>query len=336
MNWSDEQKEQIKTNAQKYLDDARSEMESSTILLEHDKYQHSSTFLKQSLKNLIDCYFVVYETSLTDEEEARITSFEELIKSQQLLKKRLVDIPRKISEIDGSQFDDKKIPPDYTRLSDEYQRIFYNLESRFKKLIKTELATAEDKKGFVKRKKQMKFRSVIVAFVLLIVGGGLSLRFNYLKPIRIYYETSQFFWISSVNPGFSETHQKEFRTVANDEFEDYSVKLDQPSKMSQIRFDPAGGQITEVEVDYINLLDNEGKTLHKFDFNAEDPAWTIVNIPNAQKPDGNWRFETTKTDPYIISRPIPEYEVSEIKVRLRIKDRLSFINWILGRNRTRP
>ena len=78
MNWTDERKQQVKEESQKYIDIARDEMESSTTLMEHDKYQHSSTFLKSSLNNLMDCYFVIHETPLTKDEGDRLKLFEKL------------------------------------------------------------------------------------------------------------------------------------------------------------------------------------------------------------------------------------------------------------------
>ncbi len=327
MNWTEKQKNHIQNESKKWLEIASDDFESAVILLESEKFQHSCQFLQNSARALMNGYFIIHGMSLPTDDQKRIEQFCELNQNGTVVKEQLAEVFSKILELDVTLLSDKRKIRQYDLLSVQYRNLIHQLQNRFNQLLKNELATLKDQEQFIRHKKQFQRRFAASVLIVGLIFAGLYWRYSALNPLHVFNDKGQLFWSSTARTDFSEYYQEKFPVKINGQFVEYEISFPNPKKIQQIRLDPLTAQITQIDLDQIELRDPNGEILHVFDFNPEDSPWTRVNVRGNEKGNGIWTLEPQTQDPFIISVIFPEYEVSTIKIRMRLLDHLTFWNW---------
>ncbi len=329
MNWPDDTKKKIQQESKQYMEIAVDRLETASILLEHEKFQHSCQFLQNAIIALINCYFTIYENSLPKENQTYIEQFSELNKTHQFTKEKPLHALQQILILDPVSLKEKSAIQNFDQSFEQCQNLFHRLNHQFNRLLKNELATLEDQQLYAKHQQQFRQRLRFVALAAGIILIGLYGWYLSKKPLHVFDDQGQIFWKSSAITNFSEDHQKRFRFKADGKMKEHRILLDQPTKINQVRLDPITTEIDKIEIDTVQLLDTEGKILYQFTFDAGGPSWQRVNIKSISEPNGIWTIRPTTHDPFIISEKFPERTVKEIKVKMRLSNYLSFIQWLL-------
>lgn len=336
MQWNESRKKDIQKIVEQLLSHAEDQFETAVILMEHDKFQHSSEFLKRSFQRLADCYFTIHDLKLPSNDTARIEQWQTLDANQTLAKAKYAALPKQVLELDEQFFEQPASFKQYTRMAADYQNFFQALTHQIKKTLRQELATIEDLRKMATRKKKVLISSVVAALVVLATSIGSYARYHSQEPIRIFYESAQFFWTSPTSPEFSEANQKRVRLVGNDTIESQTILLKEPVLMSSFRLDPSSNKLKSIEVEQIELLDENQTPKLTFNFNAEDPPWKMVNVRSSEYTQFGLKIEPKNHDPYLISEPFPEILVSAVRLKIRLTDNQPFIDWILRNDPRNP
>ncbi|MBF0286301.1 MAG: hypothetical protein HQM14_00670 [SAR324 cluster bacterium] len=329
MNWSDDKKKKIQQESEQYMEAAIDCLETASILLEHEKFNHSCQFSQDAVKALMNCYFTIYEISLPIENQKYMEHFSALNKKNQFVKEGLLQAPQQILSFDSSALKDKSEIQNFDQSFEQFQSLFHKLNHQFNRLLKHELATVEDQELYAKQRKQFRKRLLTASVAAAVILIGLYSWFLSKKPLHIFDDQGQIFWRGSTMADFSEDHQKRFRFKIDGKLKEHRIVLDQPTNINQIRLDPITTEIDKIELDSIQLLDTEGKVLHQFTFEPGSPPWKRINIKSISEPNGVWALRPTTHDPFIISEKFLEQEVKEIKIKMRLSDYLSFAQWLL-------
>ncbi|MBF0279291.1 MAG: hypothetical protein HQM13_15960 [SAR324 cluster bacterium] len=330
MNWTEKQKNQIQKESKKYIENAIDDFEAAVILLENEKFRHSCQLLQNSARALMDGYFVIHGMALPGEDQKRINQFSELNQSEVLVKEKLEEVFTQILVFDLTLLHDKQQIRQYDLLSEQYRDLIYQLQRRYNQLLKNELATLKDQEQFALHRKQFRRRLVVSIMLVGIIFAGLYWRYLVLQPLHEFHDQGQIFWSSENRKDFSESFQEKFPVRIDGNFAEYQISFRNPAKINKIRLDPLTRQITQWDIDFIELSNPEGELVYSFNFGPEDQPWTRVNVSGDEKGNGVWELHPQNHDPFIISTVFPEYEVGAVKIRMRLLNYLPFWNWLFG------
>ncbi len=308
--------------------------DSASILSRYSKFIHSYLFLKDSLTSLIDCFFTAHEIKIKENLTENLAVFKELNQRISWYAKKLEEVPKYILEIDENSLGDKQTIRDYEKLLNRYSTLIHQFQRAFNHFVKNDLLTSSERHKRETRKKKIRSSLIKIAppvsiAVLLIVLGVLYLFYLNFSPSRHFLAQGQFFWKSADFTNFSESHSKIFEVKGGGKFREYTISLPRTVKMEIFRFDPINLRVKEIDVDNIQLIDGKGDILREFEFNVGDPLWKTINCKVLNLPTGILKLRPKNHDPYIISPKFPKYEVSQIKIRLRLFDRSGFPDWLL-------
>lgn len=326
-NYSDDKKLEIQEKVQSLIKTASETLEVFTILHDNSKSQYACRFLRESARALVHACLAANDIAVSDDSK-NIIEWKNLI-----LQKKLI-VPGKINIVpEVIQLNDQPLEEDLQKchtLSQPYTLILYQLKKILEKSLLNDLATDEQRIQNLKIRSQKRKRTVIGAVVVSIFLGILFVIYSYQSPQNTFYDQAQIFWKSSLVSNWSEQYSHKFKIRVDDQHNQYLVELNPPVKMTDFRFDPTGYELDEVEIDSIQLININGQTGMDFNFNQGDQTWKCANCKTILSPNGTWIITPTNFDPYILSPTFPEMEIRQIKINLRLMDKVSFVEWMFA------
>lgn len=181
----------------------------------------------------------------------------------------------------------------------------------------TPLATRQDRTG-----------GLMVAVVVCLIAG-LVLGYRLISPVQSITDTVQIYWLAQASP-WQEDHSVRIESKTDDVLKPHIFSLPRPMSIIQIRLDPSMLPDSEIEIRYLELVTAEGKVI-KYDFAVNGSKdWFTRNIQGSVRSADGWRFRTASNDPYVTSPRFPVEEVKRVNVRMRSRQAMSIVRWLIG------
>lgn len=308
---------------------AVSKMESAHQLWRAQQYekfimalQDSASYLAKSL------YSARTDTTFIDEE-----SIEVLVSKLKNDEDSSYDHYKSILDVLSLKSPNKIDGDDIGEIGRIFQQYQYLLVTARKKLVQ-DLKYNEKIKSNIRKifysKAGLKNLSLVLFALTILIALPVSV-YHHIKPLGSFDLHGQIFWKEKAKVPFTPQNSKHFEVIAgSNQSHEYTIKLDKPVNIYLLRLDPVNQKgLTEIEVEWIRLLNTEDEVLRELKFN-NTMYWSCDNCIKKDSVTDSYIIQPTSNDPYMTSSVIDQAMVKKLNIKLRAVSEKTFWEWALG------
>ncbi len=324
---SDTQKLQRRQVSKGFLHDATQNWNAVLALVDEDCFAQAHEFAQRFLHHALQGYLALFgENTYTTLQEA-IDGF--LEEHHQLAPANLTQTLFKQISQPLDYFADARQVAEFHRLFDSCGEMKWRLERLAQQKIKSDLLTPQDRLQAKKRQKNIVIRAGIAITTFLLWFGFYYNSYLEEMKVNAFYTQAQWFWITPDKSSFSEPASLRKRFKADGSLQENMIQLNQPVVVKQIRLDPTELPISYIELNYIELLNQAGQVIKRFELNQSMTGWQSYNAQQELSPEGNVRLIPQNSDPFVISPEFEELEVSAMRWQGKFVDIPNFWRWLV-------
>jgi len=170
---------------------------------------------------------------------------------------------------------------------------------------------------------------ILILFMMFLVS--LFAVYKYLEPVYNSNLVAQIFWRSDSNTPFNVEHSYSFPVREGKQFREYTIPFPDSVNISSLRVDPMHinrRNFAEIGIEWIRLLNKEGILLQEF--TPKDLIkWSCTNCVKLTVGDKNiFVIRVNNKRPYLVSKLIDQEKVDLVSIKIRIKSKKTFWEWI--------